>query len=276
MSGRRSIEAARGREPGALSPAERVGSLAGGALLAGWALRAPTPLRLLGAALGGGLLWRGARGRCAVKAALERGAEPVEVRAAVTIARTPWDVYAGWRRLEDLPRFMHHLERVEVLDARRSRWTARAPRGFARARWEAELVVDEEPTRIAWRSLPGGDVETAGEVTIVDAPGGRGTELHLRLELHPPAGALGGAAARLLRPSLARVVREDVRRFKQLLEAGELPSTAGQPSGRGAPARAPAPRATPPRPSAVHAQELTEGLTDERPWTASSPGEGER
>ena len=83
--------------------------------------------------------------------------------------------------------------------------------------------------RLAWRSEPGADVDNAGEVVFEDAPGGRGTEVHVHLSYRPPAGAAGKAAARLLNPVFEQMVKEDIRRFKHVLEAGELPTTAGQP-----------------------------------------------
>jgi uncharacterized membrane protein len=129
---------------------------------------------------------------------------------------------------------MEHLERVEVLDDRRSRWTVRGPAGRALS-WEA-VVHNEIPGElIAWKSAEDADVPNAGSVHFSDAPGGRGTEVRVVLEYDPPAGALGVAIARLFGEEPGIQVREDLRRFKQLVETGELPVS--EIPGQGAAAR---------------------------------------
>src|SRR5690606_4832794 len=136
-----------------------------------------------------------------------------------------------WWRLENLPRFMHHLRSVRELGGGRSHWVAKGPGPLPDVEWLAEITDEEENEVLAWRSLPGADVTNAGHVRFADAPGG-GTEVRVRISYRAPAGAAGAAVARRLDPVFGQMVKEDVRRFKHLLEAGEVPTTEGQPSGR--------------------------------------------
>lgn len=150
---------------------------------------------------------------------------------SVAINRAPDECYAFWRNLSNLACFMEGLERVTALDERRSRWIARGPAG-RRVEWEGEITRDDPGSLIAWRSLPGGDIETEGVVQFQPRPGERGTMVRVALEWRPPAGVAGEAVARLFVVSPAQQLKEDLRRMKQLLETGEVPTTEGQPAGR--------------------------------------------
>lgn len=143
------------------------------------------------------------------------------VHRSITIAREPMEVYSYWRQLENLPRFMKHLERVEELDGGRSRWTARAPLG-ATVEWEAEITDDLPGQRIAWTATEDAQVRNAGTVTFERAPGGRGTEVRVRLQYSPPGGPLGTAVAKLLGEDPSRQISGDLRRLKQVLETNEV------------------------------------------------------
>jgi uncharacterized membrane protein len=145
----------------------------------------------------------------------------------VTINRPLPEVYAFWRQLENFPRFMAHVERVEVLDAVRSRWQATAPAGMT-VEWEAEILSERENESISWRSIAGSGIQNRGTVTFEPAPAGRGTEVRVELEYVPPAGAVGRIIARIFGEEPGQQVREDLRRFKQLLETGEIPISEGQ------------------------------------------------
>ncbi len=189
---------------------------------------------LLGAA-GVALLYRSATGQNPARELLDTvsqaTAEGIQVHRAVTVQRTPEDVYRFWRRIENLPRFMEHLEAVEELADGRSHWQARIP-GPMPLSWDARLVHDQPGERLAWETLPDSTVEHQGEVRFVPIDEGRATELHVSLSYRPPLGAAGAAAAQLLNMVTEQQIHEDVRRSKQLLEAGEIPTTEGQPSGR--------------------------------------------
>jgi uncharacterized membrane protein len=163
---------------------------------------------------------------CAQRLSRDRaaGAEvnpPVRVARQVTVLRPLEEVYAFWRRFENLPRFMRHLDRVEELGNGRSRWTAIGP-GGVRVRWDAAIERERPNELIAWRSLSGSFVAARGLVRFGKAPAGRGTEVRVHLEYTPPAGRLGTAVATMLGREPSQQVAEDLHRFKQILEAGEV------------------------------------------------------
>jgi uncharacterized membrane protein len=155
----------------------------------------------------------------------------VQVRQSFTLNLPLDEVFAFWRRLRDFPQFMRHVESVEELDETRSRWVVRGPAG-QKATWNAE-IVEEDPGRVlAWRTVGDPDVRHGGRVEFRPATGGRGTVVSVRMAYEPPAGAAGRAVIALLGEDPETRIREDLRRFKQLAEAGEVPTTHGQPSGR--------------------------------------------
>ncbi|HTK29670.1 MAG TPA: SRPBCC family protein [Vicinamibacterales bacterium] len=152
------------------------------------------------------------------------GDRAIDVRESVRLEKPLADVYAFWRQLEHLPRFMSSLDRVRELDGRRSHWVARGPAGL-KVHWDAE-IVDEIPNEmIAWRSLPGSSVVTSGDVTFTSVRGGQGTQVSVHLRYVPPAGRAGALVATLFGREPRQTIREDLRRLKQLLEAGEVPRT---------------------------------------------------
>lgn len=155
----------------------------------------------------------------------------LRVQKSFTIARTPEELYGMWRRLEALPSYLSHLESVTEVEGGRSKWVARGPLGV-RVEWTAEITADEPGRRIAWRSVEGSQIAHTGSIRFDPAPVDRGTEVHVVLEYAPPAGATGDLMAKMLGSSPERTVQEDLRRFKQLAEAGEVATTEGQTSGR--------------------------------------------
>ncbi len=190
---------------------------------------------------GGGLLARAAAGYCPVYAMLGRnegmdwppstttatrralsGRRGIRVHTGVTIDRPLHDVYAFWRNLENLPRFMAHLESVRVIDDRRSHWMARGPAGV-NIQWDAEIIHEEPDKVIGWRSIADADVVNAGSVNFDEAPGNRGTEVRVSLQYQPPAGKIGAVIAALFGEEPSQQVRDDLRRLKELLETGEVP-----------------------------------------------------
>ena len=151
------------------------------------------------------------------------------VQTAITIGRPASEVYAFWRRLENLPRFMNNVESVTEIDDRRSHWVAKSPLGF-RAEWDAEIVEDQEGRLLSWQSLPGASVHNAGTVHFEEATGGRGTVVRVNLEYRSESG-LVQMVGKVLKPITKQEVREDLRRLKELLETGEIPTIEGQPHG---------------------------------------------
>ncbi len=155
----------------------------------------------------------------------------LEIAATTTVAKTPEQVYAFWRQLENLPTFMGHLEEVRVSGDGTSHWRASAPLGSS-VEWDARIVEDVPGERIAWRSAEGADVRNNGVVRFAPAPGGRGTELHVTLRYTVPGGALGRAIARYFGEEPHQQLDDDLRRFKQVLETGEVVRSEGAPGGK--------------------------------------------
>lgn len=184
-------------------------------------------------AWGAGLVARGVTGFCPVNATIGRtrlrddpkralaGSRGFRLEDAITIARPIEDVYVYWRDLRNLPRFMPSLEQVDMPDKWRSHWVLRGP-GGVRVEWDAEIINEEPPTLIAWQSLPGADMASAGSVNF--SPTRLGTEVRVLMQYNPPAGQVGGLVAWFAGQSPAFQLREDLRRLKQLLETGEVPT----------------------------------------------------
>lgn len=150
----------------------------------------------------------------------------VRIERVTTINKPVHEVYEFWRQFQNFPRFMRHIESVEVLGDRRSRWRAKAPAGRT-VEWEAEILEDRQDEWIAWRSLPGSQIENSGSVRFAPAPGGRGTEVRVQLQYSPPAGRFGRGIAWLFGEEPEQQIHEDLRRFKQLMETGEIPLSDG-------------------------------------------------
>ena len=145
----------------------------------------------------------------------------MHVKKSVTVWRSPDEVYRYWRNFENLPRFMGHLQTVRVLDDRRSHWVTEAPGGRS-VEWDAEIVDDRPGELIAWRSVAGADVPNSGEVRFAPSPDGKGTEVHVEMRYDPPGGKVGKTVAKLLGKDAGQQVGGDLKRFKQVLETGEV------------------------------------------------------
>jgi uncharacterized membrane protein len=206
------------------SKALRIPLIAGGATLAALGISRRSPLGVAMAAGGGLLIYRGIAAK---------GGWPstfISVRKSITIDKAPEELYRFWREFENLPRFMRHLQSVHS-SARSLHWVSTGPLG-KNFSWDAEIVEDRENEHISWRSLPGSQIENQGSVCFQAAPEGRGTEMRVELLYRPPAGRLGAAFAMLFGEEPEQQIREDLRRFKELMEAGEIATTDGQPHGR--------------------------------------------
>jgi uncharacterized membrane protein len=222
---------------------ERILSIASGVVGLLWLLprlsrlKMPSTVKMPAIATSGYMVYRGVSGKCVVYDAMgikrtgPNGEAGVRVRRAMTVNARKEDVYRFWRNFENLPRFMKHLEEVHQTDKNISHWTANAPLGRT-VEWEAEIIEDIPGEKISWRSLPGSQIENAGSVIFLDAPGGRGTEIQVTIQYDPPAGSAGAMAARLLGEEPSIQVLDDLRRFKMIMETGEVATTKGQPSGR--------------------------------------------
>ncbi len=217
-----------------------VSLMAGAGLLALGLLgpRSARPLSLLG---GIAMVYRGFTGHCHVYDMLgidstQQDAKGVpaqhgfKLEKTVAILRSPEELYRYWRDVTNLPKIMKHLKQVIQVSDTRSRWIAAAPFDVE-LQWEAEIFQDKKNELIAWRSLPGGDVDTAGSIHFEPLPDGRGTALKLSLKYSPPGGKVTAGLAWLLGQGAEARVDEDLRRFKGVMEAGEATTTDGQPSG---------------------------------------------
>lgn len=232
--------------------AERLVSVAAGAILTFQGLGRRGLMGLISTAAGAVLIYRGATGHCHAYAAMgidtagggEADAQSIasrrqgisergfHIEQAFLVNRPADELYRYWRDFTNLPRIMTYLERVDVTDDRRSHWVAKAPRiAGGQVEWDAEITQDEPGSLIAWQSLPGADVDNAGQVRFAAAPGERGTEVHVSMDYVPPAGRVGKWIATLFGENPAGVVREDLRNFKRAMEIGEVLTTAGQPRG---------------------------------------------
>lgn len=215
-----------------LAERDRLISVIGGGALALVGMRR-RQLALPLALIGGGLIVRGVTGR-ELSSMLDHATEQQEgisLRAAITINRPPDDLYAFWRNLEKLPRFMDHIERVTDLGAGRSHWVARGPGDMA-LEWDAQLTEDPERRILSWKTLPDAAIEQSGQVRFVPAPDGEGTEVRLSMWYSPPAGAAGQAIAKLLRAIPKMELASSLHRLKQSLETGQIATTSGQSSAR--------------------------------------------
>lgn len=168
----------------------------------------------------------------------------MQITKTTTIGKKPDEVYAFWRRLDQLPSFMAHLERVNVTGEATSHWVASAPLGRT-VEWDARLTEDTPGKALAWCSLPGSDVTNEGRVTFEPAPGDRGTEVMVWLKYQLPAGQLGAIVAKLFGEDPPQQLDDDLRRLKQILETGEIVRSDGAPGGTRAMAQRPAQPLTP-------------------------------
>ncbi|GGH05284.1 SRPBCC family protein [Mucilaginibacter phyllosphaerae] len=207
-----------------LSTAERTISIATGVKLAlsGFKGLFKSPFAsIIKLGAGGYLLNRGFTGHCDLYARMGRNStEPVNVniRSSYHIDKPREEVYAFWRKLDNLPLFMKHLESVEVIDDKRSHWVLKLPTGVAKVSWDAEIVRDEPGYAIGWSSLPDSLIDNAGKVRFQDSIDGNGTLVDIVISYRPPAGGFGGGIAHIINPVFKSMVDSDVRNFKQYMD----------------------------------------------------------
>jgi uncharacterized membrane protein len=155
---------------------------------------------------------------------------PVVARSTMIVNAPADKVYAFWRDLENLPRFMHHLESVTVLGNKQSRWVAIGPLG-KKITWTAEITNERPNESISWQSVPNSELNVKGTVEFRPATGKRGTFIDAMVHFEAPAGALGSTVAKYLGKDPNFIMRQDLRRLKELIETGEIPTVEGQTHG---------------------------------------------
>jgi len=223
---------------------ERWASAIGGGILLAHGLRRGSFGGLGLAVLGGALLYRGFTGHCQAYEALhidtsgkhradseEHVHQGVLVKHTMTINRTPMEIYEYVQDPANHHRYMEHVESVRADEDGTFHWAIKGPFGST-WRFRSEHINEDPGHLVAWKSLPGGDLDNAGSIRLVPAWDGRGTEVTMEINFEPPAGSVGLAVAKILGHDPDARVRENLRRLKQLLEAGEIPTINGQPSGR--------------------------------------------
>ncbi len=225
------------------SETERWASLIGGGALVLMGLKQGSLRGVLTALAGGGLIYQSATKQSTIQQAQEAMGmnQPIKVEKTVTINKSADELYRFWHNFENLPTFMKHLKFVKVYNEKRSHWIANAPLGNS-VEWDADILEDRENELISWASIEGADVDNSGFVRFQKAPGDvlrqatsclRGTEVKVVLEYNPPGGALTAVIAKLFGEEPEQQVGDDLRRFKMLMEAGEIATTESQPMGKG-------------------------------------------
>lgn len=217
-----------------MTETERWASIIGGSAMVLLGLQQRSLRGALMALTGGGLAYHGAKSEKSLPDAIGDAVginKPIRVEKTVTINKPAEELYNFWHNFENLPTFMKHLQSVKVIDMRRSHWVANAPMGQT-VQWDADIVDDRPNELIAWASIEGADVENAGFVRFKPGPVGRGTEVKVVLEYAVPEGALSAALAKLFGEEPEQQIGDELHRFKMLMEAGEIATTAGQPTCR--------------------------------------------
>jgi uncharacterized membrane protein len=211
---------------------ERWASLVGGGAMVLMGLSQRSLRGVLMAVAGGGLVYQGVTKQSTIQQAQEAIGinKSIKVEKTVTINKPADELYRFWHDFENLPTFMKHLKSVTVQNDKRSHWIANAPLDNS-VEWDADILEDRENEFISWASVEGADVENSGFIRFKKAPGDRGTEVKVVLEYSPPGGALAAAFAKLFGEEPEQQIGDDLRRFKMLMEAGEIATTEGQPKG---------------------------------------------
>lgn len=214
---------------------ERILSILGGAFVMYKGLKQLKDKPLIAfqeAMVGSILLYRGATGYCPIYSAMGKDStdtKPVHITESFIVNKPREEVYAFWRKFENLPRFMKHLSSVEEHGIR-SHWRANLPGEIVKLTWNSEITREEENSYIGWQSVEGSMVENAGKIRFDDALNGSGTELTIEISYFPPAGSLGHGIARLLNGVFEEMVREDILNFKHYIEGEEYKTYTHTPS----------------------------------------------
>ncbi len=210
------------RVPVNVSPLERVVTAISGSMMIVDAIKHPRQFRKSELLTGAYLLMRGIYGYCGIyhllgKKKLPDMARNINFSHEIFINRPRMEVYEYWRRFQNLPVILRHIQSVEPISQQLSQWTIQGPAGLGEISWTAETVKDEPGYLIGWTSVPGSGVETSGKIGFQDGVDG-GTLLQVNLSYRPAAGVVGAAAAKLLTPAFERAIQEDMARLKYALE----------------------------------------------------------
>ncbi|WNZ45975.1 SRPBCC family protein [Leptolyngbya boryana CZ1] len=222
-------------QPQSLTDTEKWASIVGGSAMVLFGLQQRSLRGVLTAIAGGSLAYHGAT---AEKSLTDKVSDAVginqslKVEKTVTIRKSAEELYNYWHNFENLPTFMKHVKSVTVTNGTRSHWIANAPLGQS-VEWDADIIKDEPNHLIAWASAENAEVNNSGFVRFSSAPGDRGTEVKVVLEYDIPGGRVSAAIAKLFGEEPEQQIGDELRRFKQLMEAGEIATTEGQPRCHG-------------------------------------------
>ncbi len=206
---------------------ERAASIIAGSALLFQGLKNEEKKSGIAMAIAGGLLFfRGATGhsiiyRLAGKKKLPDTVKNINIMTKLTVNSPRQEVYDFWRKLSNLPLFMEHLDRVEVIDDKRSHWVAKVPGGLGKIEWDAEIVKEIDGELLGWNSLPHASINNAGKVEFRDADE-YGTEITVLITYRAPFGDVGEGIASLLNPAFRKIITKDVKNFKRYIEAGDI------------------------------------------------------
>lgn len=206
------------------------GSLLGGTAILAYGLFGSNGItRLFLSGVGAGLIYHGLDKNNMLGPGLKRlllhtgATQEVQVQSSITVRRPLEEVYELWRGFETLPLYLSHIQSITPIDADRARWSAKLPAGLE-LEWEALIVEERAQELLVWKSVEGSDLYNEGYITFRPALGGEATEIYAQITYRPPAGEAGARVAGFFDQVTARVVKEDLRRFKTLLEAEQSPA----------------------------------------------------
>ncbi|RYF26218.1 MAG: SRPBCC family protein [Flavobacteriales bacterium] len=220
-------------EPVNLDSSERILSAIGGSYLVYKSAKNLTRhplLALQGLAAAGLLIYRGATGVCPLYTKLgidHTDPQAIHITEDITVNVPTEKVYAFWRDLSNLPKFMQHLKSVEELGENKSRWTAHTPGAPIELSWNAEITHEENGRYIGWQSVEGSDIENAGKITFTETLNGIGTAIHVEISYFPPAGSVGRGIASMLNGFFEQLIRKDIQGFKNYVEHADFLNYAG-------------------------------------------------
>lgn len=206
---------------------ERIASILAGSALLVKGLQNEEKKSGIAMAIAGGLLFfRGATGhstiyRIAGKKKLPDTVKNINIMTKLTVNSPRQEVYDFWRKLSNLPLFMEHLDKVEVIDNKRSHWSAKVPGHLGKIEWDAEIVKEIDGELLGWNSLPHASINNAGKVEFRDADE-NGTEITVLITYRAPFGDVGEGIASMLNPMFKKMITKDVKNFKRYIEAGDI------------------------------------------------------
>jgi len=206
---------------------ERIASILAGSALLVKGLQNEEKKSGIAMAIAGGLLFfRGATGHSIIytiagKKKLPDTVKNINIMTKLTVNRPRQEVYNFWRELSNLPLFMEHLDKVEVIDSKRSHWSAKVPGHLGKIEWDAEIVKEIDGELLGWNSLPHASINNAGKVEFRDADE-NGTEITVLITYRAPFGDVGEGIASMLNPVFKKMITKDVKNFKRYIEAGDI------------------------------------------------------